>query len=88
MALSSACGGLTTRGSAALSDQHTFGDVTSTLSGNGIPANGGDGLSAAQLVVDYTDCTYTITGQVAVLVGSSSRNIQLRGTLTIRPHAS
>ena len=27
-------------------------------------------------------------GQVAVLVGSSSRNIQLRGTLTIRPHAS
>jgi len=30
----------------------------------------------------------TPAGQVAVLVGSSSRNIQLRGTLTIRPHAS
>jgi beta-glucosidase len=30
----------------------------------------------------------TPAGRVAVLVGGSSRNIQLRGTLTIRPHAS
>jgi hypothetical protein len=66
--------GLTTRGSAALSDQHTFGDVTSTLTGNGIPANGADALSAAQLVVDYTDCTYTITGQVAVLASAGGND--------------
>ena len=28
------------------------------------------------------------TGDYRISVGSSSRNIQLRGTLTIRPHAS
>ena len=30
----------------------------------------------------------TPAGRVTVLVGSSSRTIQLRGTLSVRPHAS
>ncbi len=49
-------------------------------------------VSLDRLSLSYWDSQadrwVTPTGQVAVLVGSSSRNIQLRGTLTIRPHAS
>jgi beta-glucosidase len=49
-------------------------------------------VSLDRLSLSYWDSQadrwVTPAGQVAVLVGSSSRNIQLRGTLTIRPHAS
>lgn len=63
--------GLSTRGSAMLSDQHVFGDTITRLAGNGLPAVGSgiddNQLSVATLVVDYTHCTYSLTGQVAVL---------------------
>jgi hypothetical protein len=86
--------GLTTQGSANLSDQHTFGDTTTRLVGNGAPALGtgidDNQLSAATLVVDYQNCTYTITGQVAVLATSGAdaprpRNVAgfTRGNLPI-----
>ncbi len=75
--------GLTTRGSAAISDQHTDGDVTSQLTGNGTPANGtgidDNQLSAATLVVDYQTCTYSLTGQVAVLASGGADD-------ELRPH--
>jgi beta-glucosidase len=49
-------------------------------------------VSLDRLSLSYWDSQadrwVTPAGRVAVLVGSSSRNIQLRGTLTIRPHAS
>jgi beta-glucosidase len=45
-------------------------------------------VSLDRLSLSYWDSQadrwVTPAGQVAVLVGSSSRNIQLRGTLTIR----
>lgn len=60
--------GYSTRGSAAVSDQHTYGNLVSVLYGSGPPAIGGDvDYSVATLVVDYQTCTYTVTGQVAVL---------------------
>jgi beta-glucosidase len=49
-------------------------------------------VSLDRLSLSYWDSAadhwVTPAGRVRVLVGSSSRNIQLRGTLTIRPHAS
>jgi beta-glucosidase len=49
-------------------------------------------VSLDRLSLSYWDSQadrwVTPAGRVRMLVGSSSRNIQLRGTLTIRPHAS
>ena len=49
-------------------------------------------VSLDRLSLSYWDSQanrwVTPAGQVTVLVGSSSRNIQLRGTLSVRPHAS
>lgn len=84
--------GFSTRGSAAVSDQHTYGDLVSVLTGNGTPAvDGGVDYSVATLVVDYQTCTYAVTGQVAVLAysggneGPRVRNIAgfTRGNLPI-----
>jgi len=68
--------GLTTRGSASLHDSHTSGDVTSQLYGEGAPAIGqgidGNQISGVTLVVDFTNCTYSVVGQVAVLATSGA----------------
>jgi hypothetical protein len=66
--------GYSTRGHATVSDQHTYGSLISVLYGSGTPDIGEDvDYSVATLVVDYQTCTYTVTGQVAVLASAGGR---------------
>jgi hypothetical protein len=68
--------GLSTRGHAAVNDQHTYGTTTSQLTGNGVPTSGqgidDNQLSLVTVVVDYTSCTYSIAGQVAVIASAGA----------------
>jgi hypothetical protein len=68
--------GLSTRGHAAINDQHTYGTTTSQLTGNGVPTSGTgideNQLSLVTVVVDYTSCTYSIAGQVAVIASAGA----------------
>lgn len=70
--------GLTTRGAASLGDTHTSGDVTSRMYGEGLPAIGENldqnQFSGVTLVVDYTNCSYSVTAQVAVVTHTGEPN--------------
>ncbi|TFW32239.1 hypothetical protein [Massilia horti] len=70
--------GITTQGTAFLNDQVAKGDDTLRLSGSGAPAVG-SGIDAgqssgAQLVVNYSDCTYHFGGRITVLASSGKPN--------------
>lgn len=70
--------GFATQGEVHLSDQHTFGDTTTVLTGDGAPAIGtgidDNQISGVTLVVDYQNCTYSVVAQIAVLAWSGAAN--------------